>query len=343
MISQKKPVISDVARAASVSVATVSRALRDDGQVAAATRARVLAVAEQLGYITDPHASRLRSGRHQTIGLVAPRLHWYLSQIVLGVERVLHAANNDLLLVAIETPKRQTDFLEAAAKFARRVDGLLLVDLPSLNGSGQQLERLHNPIVTIGMTVQGRSSITIPNRRAAYEATQHLIRLGHRRIGLISVGGFESERSAISSVVERHGGYRRALAEASIDYRPELVVEGDWSPSSGRAALAEMFALADPPTAVFAVSDEMAFGAMAEAARLGLSIPDDLSIVGFDDHELSAVMGLTTVRQSVDKLGEEAARLLLDRVEQPRQDPEAKAWGVELVVRSSTAPVQTRR
>jgi DNA-binding LacI/PurR family transcriptional regulator len=303
----------------------------------------VLAVADQLGYVTDPHASRLRSGRHHTIGLVAPRLHWYLSRIVLGVERVLHAADHDLLLVAIETPKRQTDFLEAAAKFARRVDGLLLVDLPSLNGAGQRLERLHNPIVTIGMTVRGRSSITIPNRHAAQEATRHLIQLGHRRIGLISVGDTEPGRSAISSVVERHGGYRRALAEASIEYRPELVVEGDWTAASGQAAMAQMLTLADPPTAVFAACDEMAFGALAEAARLGLSVPDDFSIVGFDDHELSEVVGLTTVRQSVDKLGEEAARLLLDHVEQPRRGPEARDWGVELVVRSSTAPVRAPR
>ncbi|MCP4226714.1 MAG: LacI family transcriptional regulator, partial [Actinomycetia bacterium] len=330
MSRQKQPLIGDVAKAASVSVATVSRALRDDGQVAVATRARVLAVAEQLGYVADPHASRLRSGRHHTVGLVAPRLHWYLSRIVLGVERVLHTANHDLLLIAIETPKRQSDFLEAASKFARRVDGLLLVDLPSIDGAGERLGGLRTPIVTVGMTVDGRSSITIPNRRAAREATDHLIQLGHRRIGLISVGETEPDGTTASSVVERLAGYRHALAAASIDFRPELVVEGDWSPASGQAAMAQLLDLAEPPTAVFVVSDEMAFGAVAEASRLGLSVPGDLSVVGFDDHDLSEVMGLTTVRQSVDKLGEEAARLLLDQVDRAGQAPEATEWALEL-------------
>ena len=181
--------IGDVARRAAVSEATVSRALRNESHVAAATRARVLEVAEELGYVTDPHASRLRTGRHRTIGLVAPRLHWYLSRVVLGVERVLHVADNDLLLVAIETPKRQTDFLEAARKFARRVDGLLLVDLPDMDGAADRLNELSIPIVTIGMSVASRSSITIDNCWAAITATSHLTALGHRRIGLISVDG----------------------------------------------------------------------------------------------------------------------------------------------------------
>lgn len=335
MTRPKRPVIGDVAREASVSIATVSRALRNQGRVASATRRRVHEAADQLGYVIDPHASRLRTGRHQTIGLVAPRLHWYLGRMVLGVERVLHAAGFDLSLVAIETPKRRSDFLEAAGKFARRVDGLLLIDVPVVEEGRKLLAGLANPVLTVGMTVPGRSSITIANRRAAKEATAHLIGLGHRRIGLVAVEGAENGQTPESGS-ERATGYRLAMTAAGLNVDPCLVVNGDWSPASGERALHHFLQLAEPPTAVFALSDEMAFGLMAAARSVGLNVPSDLSIVGFDDHELSTVFGLTTVQQSVDKLGEKAAIMLLELLDDPDRPPADLEWPVELVVRQSS-------
>lgn len=336
MRTEKRPVIGDVAREAAVSVATVSRALRDDRRVADSTRIRVREAADRLGYVIDPHASRLRGGRHRTIGLVAPRLHWYLSRVVLGVERVLHNAGYDLSLVAIETPKRRSDFVEAARTFARRVDGILLIDLPMIDGGESSLAELTNPLLTVGMTVPRCPSITIDNGRAAGDAIAHLTDLGHRRIGLIAVEGADNGLTPISGT-ERSLGYQLALSSAGIDFDPALVVNGDWSAASGQEAFRRFSMLDDPPSAIFAMSDEMAFGVMEAARAVGVSVPEELSIVGFDDHELSAVFGLTTMQQSVDKLGEYAAGLLLELLNDPGREPVAIDWPVELVARSSTA------
>ena len=268
---------------------------------------------------------------------MAPRLHWYLSRVVLGVERVLHAAGYDLSLVAIETPKRRSDFLDAAQNFARRVDALLLVDFPEIEGSDERLSALPNPVLTLGMTVPGRSSITIDNLHAGYTATSHLVELGHRRVGLVAVT--DGVTGVIpASGVERAVGYRRALAENGIEPCPTLVFDGDWSPASGQAAMRRFLELDDRPTAVFALSDEMAFGALAEARAAGLDVPGDLSIIGFDDHELSAVFGLSTMQQSVDKLGERAASTLLELLADPEQPPQAETWSVRLVTRASSGP-----
>ena len=334
----KQPVISDVARRAQVSVATVSRALGDKGRVAESTRRRVREAAAELGYVIDPHASRLRSGRHRTIGLVAPGLHWYLSRVVLGVERVLHGADYDLSLVAIETPKRRSDFLDAVNNFARRVDGLLLVDFPPPAGH-DRLDELDKPMVHVGSAVIGHSSITITNQRAACDAVTHLIERGHRRIGFIGVAVAEAGSVPVSAQL-RLAGYLDALHRAGIEPDPRWQRLGAWSPDSGQRAMRDLLE-ADPSiTAVFACSDELALGAWTELLNRHLSVPDDVSLVGFDDHDLAEVFGLTTMAQSVDKLGERAAGLLLDLIDEPRRPPSAEEWDVNLVVRSSTRAIE---
>lgn len=302
--------IEDVAASAGVSVATVSRALRGLPNVAPTTRDKVRAVALQLGYRADPNASRLGARRTRTIGVGVPLLgSWYFSQVVAGAEAVFAAEGYDVLLLAIGSADARRRMVDGSGPLHRRVDGLLLVDLRLDPDEVDTFARTGASIVTVGDSYPTFPSVAIDDCRAAAMAVNHLLNLGHRDIALI--GDLPGEALEFTVPGLRRAGYRQALDAAGIAVRLDFDVAGNFDVAGGHEAMVRLLATPRPPTAVFAMSDEMAIGAIRAVRDHGLSVPGDVSIVGFDDHELSEAVGLTTVRQPVAQIGAFAARAAL--------------------------------
>ena len=334
-MSENRITISDIAAAAGVSVASVSRSLRDLPGVGPQTRRRIVEIAEEFGYELHPQASRLASGRTSTVGLAAPLFGtWFPSRALGGIYAVLAEAGYDLLISMMSTPADRRRFLREARSFCRRVDGVILIDTMA-SAEGDSADAFFNrPVVAVGERFAGAGSIAIDNRLAARRAVEHLIDLGHERIGLIAAP--ERSEMSMSSSGLRRLGYEDALRDAGLDIDPSLASAGDGSIASGVEAMSRLLAIPGPPTAVFCMSDEMAFGALHAAQSAGVAVPDALSVIGFDDHDFAPAMGLTTMRQSVAEMGMTAARAVLALIEGIEPISEI-TWDVPLVVRRTTA------
>lgn len=327
--------IEDVAGRAQVSVATVSRALRGLPNVAPDTRARVQQAARALDYVADPHASRLAGGRSATVGVVVPVLGWYHARVFTAAQAVFGAHDLDSLPYVLSCPDARERFV-SELPFRKRVDGVLLVDIPFDRGQLAAVVHSGTAVVGLGLESEILPTLTVDNRAAARSAVAHLVSLGHRRIGLI--GGSLGDHSRFPVPVHRRDGYERALRQARIELDESLVSPADFTCAGGAHAMQQLLGLEHPPTAVFAMSDEMAVGAMGVARDAGLRVPSDLSVVGFDDHDVAEYIGLTTVRQDVGLQGEQAARLLLEALPGSDGTPPAGRLPTRLVVRATTAP-----
>lgn len=335
-LARPRPVtIDDVAELARVSVATVSRALRGLPNVAPTTRVRVEEAAETLRYRPDPAAARLATGRTTTVALAIPVLDsWYFTKVMAGAEAVLSGAGYDTLIFSLDSDETRHRVL--TGPLVRRADGLILVDLHLYDDELRALLLHGVRIATIGYEIPGASTVIVDDRRVAREAVSHLTELGHRRIGLISGATDDPQGFAVPQL--RREGYHDELRRNGIDIVPSFDVGGNFSVIGGYEAACELLALPEPPTAIFAMSDEMAFGVWRAASERGLSIPDDLSVVGIDDHEVSEVLGLTTVQQQVAEHGSVAAELLLRHLSGAVDEPQSHTVATGLVLRSSTAP-----
>ncbi|MEU4568228.1 LacI family DNA-binding transcriptional regulator [Micromonospora sp. NPDC023956] len=334
--------IDDVARLAGVSTATVSRALRGLPTVSPATRRRVLAAAEQLDYAVSPSASRLAGGRTGTVAVVVPRItRWFFGTVVEAVEAVLHSAGYDLLLYNLGGQAQARQRVLRTANLHKRADAVLLVATPLRSADLTALTALDLPgvIVSSGTVVPGWPSVRIDDVAAARTATDHLLALGHRRIAHLS--GDPEDELAFTTHLDRRRGHHEALRAAGVQPDPRLDVEGPFTIDGGNQATVELLRRGDPPTAIFAACDEMAMGAIAALREAGLRVPQDVSVIGIDDHDLSVVLGLSTVAQPAAEQGRLAARIVLD--------PLVGATGTgrsatpvilptRLVVRDSTAP-----
>ncbi len=327
--------IADVASRAGVSVATVSRALRGLPNVAEPTRRRVLDAAKELDYVAHPHASRLAAGRTRTIGMVVPLFtQWYFTQVVHGAEAVLAAQGYDLLLYNVGGPQSRERFF-STLPFRRRVDGIILIDLALTEAEADALDGLAEPVALVGSTGGRFPTVSIDNRAATATATRHLAGLGHVRIATIT--GSPDDGLRFTAPIERLEAHRAVLAERGLPSGPELERPGGFTLQGGALAMRRL--LPARPTAVVAASDEMAIGALRSLREAGCSVPGDVSVVGFDDHELAAFVDLTTVAQPVVSLGEVAAGLLLDALDARRPAPHVQL-PTTLVVRGTTAPAR---
>lgn len=290
-----RPTINDVAVQAGVSVATVSRALRGLDNVTEQTRNRVEQAARDLEYHIDRRASRLATGRHETVGLVVPRIDtWYFSTVLAGIESVL-GHDDDLLLVCVDDAAARTQLVAGSAPLGKRVDGLIFVDVLLAPDEAASLQRAGLRVATIGQQVEGFPSVTIDNFGAARLATEHLSGLGHEHIALIS--GVVDTSLPYSVPTDRRRGYLATMAEQGHQADECSIVDTAIGIEEGARAMAQLLDTDIPPTAVFAVADELAFGAIAELRRRGIDVPGDVSVVGFDDHPLAAAMDLTTITQ----------------------------------------------
>ncbi|MFO7166717.1 MAG: LacI family DNA-binding transcriptional regulator [Chloroflexota bacterium] len=334
--------IVDVAREAGVSYATVSRVLNNKAHVRPEKREAVLRAMTRLGYVVNQQARSLAGGRSYVVGLLVHGLgNSYMGAIVRGIDEALDAAQYDLMLYT--THRRKAKEAAYVAAITRGLtDGLLLV-LPRDPASYLALlQQQRFPYVLIDHQGLGdyHHSVGAANYQGAYAATRYLIELGHRRIGFIT-GALE-----LGCAVDRLAGYRAALAEFGLPDDPALVQEGDFFQPQGFTAANALLNLPEPPTAIFASNDEMAFGVLEAARMRGLRLPEDLSVIGFDDIPQTAHVhpALTTVRQPLEQMGRVAAETLLKLISDPQFVVERIVLPTELVIRESCcAPAAVRQ
>lgn len=322
--------IRDVAAAAGVSTATVSRALRGLPNVDEATRQRVREVATHLDYVISPSASRLASGRTGSVAVITPAVsRWFFATVLSGVESVLQDAGVDLLLHSTATSGI------SAARLRGRVDGVLAISVPAEDPQLQRVIDLGLPTSLIGTWCEGAPSVMIDDVQAAVTATEHLIGLGHRCIALIS--GSADARPATPSHARR-SGFLQTMDQAGLEVGPQLEAHGAFTIDGGELAMEQLLLTQPRPTAVFAMSDEMAFGAMRALRRHGLSPGQDIALVGIDGHDMSGYLELTTVAQPVVELGRIAATWMLEQLaDGPSRPPESIRVPTTLIVRGSSS------
>lgn len=325
--------IADVAEAAGVSVATVSKVLNDRYGVAEETSARVRAVIEHLGYTSSLVAQSMRSRRSSVIGILVSDIEAFSAELLQGAAEALRGTGYDL--VVFTDCGRRDDQVgweqRALGRVSALTDGAILVTPSSVD--------LHipAPLVAVDHNVELAALPTVDsdNLNGAISATEHLLSLGHRRIG------FVAGRADLESARLRAQGYRLALERAGLEVDPVLVREGGFDREMARDAARQLLTDANPPTAIFAANDVSAIETMHVARELGLQIPRELSVVGFDNVPASALVDppLTTVDQSIQRMGHEAVHLLLRLIE--RRDENGHQHIVlptRLVERASTAP-----
>ena len=330
--------IEDVAREAGVSTATVSRALRGLPNVSEDTRAQVAQVAARLGYVVSRSASRLATGRTQAVAVIAPFIErWFFAQAVAAIESELRLSGMDALLVGITQPEDADREAFDADLLRGRVDAVVVLTVPLTGTELDGVRRLGLPTVYVGASVSGAMSVRVDDVAVARLATEHLLALGHTRIAY--VGGDPRQPLNFSAPADRRAGWMAAMRDAGVEPDPSYDVPGVFTAAGGASAAAQLLARRDPPTAVFCASDEMAFGVMTAARRLGVDVPRDLSVVGVDGHELADLMGLTTVVQPVAEQGALAARMVLEALQGERaRRHEHVVLPVALAVRDSSAP-----
>ncbi|MFF2272040.1 LacI family DNA-binding transcriptional regulator [Agromyces sp. NPDC058136] len=334
------PAIGDVARLAGVSKATASRALSGAGHVADETRRRVEAAASEIGYIASPAAASLVTGRTKNVGVVIPIVNrWFFGEVLEGIERALLAAGYDLTLynVGDDGPERERVFGFFLAR--KRVDAVIAVGVDLAEHEAAGLAGSGKPLVCLGGRGAVDARLAIDDHAVGTLATEHLLALGHTRIAHLA--GPDAATSPGSVQGERLRGYLDALASNGLAPGDGHVVEADTTMPAGCTGALQLLGRPGPrPTALFAASDEMAFGAMIAAERLGIAVPGDLSVIGVDGHEYAEMFGLTTVEQSPGEQGRlavEAVLRLLDAGEVADPLPDSGApLPTRLVVRSST-------
>lgn len=336
--------IDHVARSIGVSTATVSRALRGLPGVSADTRMKVLAAAESLGYVPSSSASGLASGRTMAMGVLLPLIErWYFSAVLEGVDRQLRAAGYDLVVFSLGGTGVNRERVFHRSILRKRIDALLVMCMELTDDELQSLHALESPTIVIGGSVRGVRHVGIDDDAAARDAVEHLISLGHTDIAHLRGGGSYGIEFEVPRI--REEAYLGAMAAHGLAVRREWSLFGDFRFKQGKeAALILLQDPADRPTAVFCSSDEMAFGVITAAAELGISIPDQLSVIGIDDHEFAEPMKLTTIRQCPDEQGAYATDLLLAELEGAPPLAVPKPRPHELIIRNSTAPprVQAR-
>ena len=329
-IKKQTVTIQDVARAADVSVSTVSRVLNAKVDVASDTQDRILSVIDELGYTTNLAARSMRSRKKNLLGLVVPDISFpYSIEIMKGIDRAISESSFDLLLYTTGGGSNAGSISSSQAYASllnnSLTDGVIIVASAAADFITDA------PIVSVDPHVINPSypSVQGTNYHGALDAMKYLLDLGHRQIGFIG-GGAE-----IESARSRLRGYRDALTNVSIELEPSLIVPGDFSTETSYKHTLGLLSLDNPPTAIFASNDQSALGVFQAANEMGIRIPDDLSVVGFDNISEAEYMGLTTVDQFLSEMGYIATQMLIKLVEGELLDSYIYKMPTKLVVRSS--------
>ena len=327
--------IRDVAKQAGVGVGTVSRVINDSPAVREVTRQKVLQAIADLDYSPSPIARRLSLRKTLTIAVIVPFFTRpsYVERLR-GIEATIADSEYDLILFNVETPAKRDQYFRDVPR-RERVDGLMIISLSPRDEDVDRFLRAQVPTVLLDARHPRMSRAVADDVSGGRMATQHLIDLGHRTIGYGS-DLLENPFNFISSR-DRYTGYRQALDAAGIPFRPEYHRQDDHSRYQAREMAQALLTLPDPPTAIFAASDTQALGVLEAAQALGLKVPQDLSVIGYDDIEIAEFLELTTMRQLLFESGQEAVRLLLDTIDSPSAEPARSVLLPRLIVRGTTA------
>jgi LacI family transcriptional regulator, repressor for deo operon, udp, cdd, tsx, nupC, and nupG len=325
--------MADIAREAGVSMATASRALSGARGVSAATTAHVRSVAEQLSYVVSPEASNLSRRATGRVGVVTTHIsRWFFGEVIEGIESTLSARGLDTVVYGVGGAEDRRRFFEHLPA-RRKVDAVIVVGMPVSRAEQERLALLDVAVVAAGGQVADYPFASIDDELAGQQAMNHLLFLGHRRIAMIDAIDPNEEEWPIEL---RSRAYTDAIAAAGADTDPNLFVRVPWGAEGGAEGMERLLSLPEPPTAVFAHSDEMAFGAMQTLRRAGLEIPRDISMIGIDDHPVSALLDLTTIHQDARAQGVAAAKTVCATLDGTEPDP-AVLVPTRLVPRGSTA------
>lgn len=328
--------MADVARLAGVSVATVSRALREVGGVSVRTRARVREVAAELSYVISPEASGLSRQSTGRIAVVVPRMDtWFYATMLAAIEQELRQADLDVLLYHIDGPAQRSQFLhELPAR--RKVDAIVIVALPLPPDQAARLELMGVEVVVAGGRLRDYPCVHTDDYAIATTAVGHLADLGHTRIAMIRTS--DTDGTEWFSDIERVRGYRAVLSDRGLPQRPDYLVSVPYAGAAGREGMLRLLALDEPPTAVFAYSDEIGLGALSALRDQGISVPEEMSLIGVDGHPMGALFGLDTVTQVVHDQGRQAGEMVLALLRGEPRGASEVVTPFELVLRGSTGP-----
>ncbi len=326
--------IVEIAKRAGVSPATVSRALRGMHHVNERTRSKIIEAAQHLDYPIRPDLlPPSATTRTNTIGVIAPFIsRWYFSQALAGVEQALREAGMDLLLYNFaQVDARQRVFQQK--KLVGKVDGLIVISLPPTEKEFDQILGLGIPVSLLGVSNDRCSTVSIDDVKGGELATQHLIDKGHRDIAIMVGQNSYNFNFEVSN--QRKDGFLNILNQNDIEFNPAFEIVADFDSHTSELAMTDFLSRRKLPTAIFCESDEMAFGAIKAVRKKGLRVPEDISIIGYDNHEFAATIGLTTVSQPVQFLGQLAASQIMAKIEKPDSNTAQMKVPTSLVIRES--------
>lgn len=330
-----KPSIRDVAREAGVGVGTVSRVLNHDLRVSEATRNRVAEVIRQLGYTPDLAARALRSRRTNTLGVLLPLFtrHFYV-EVLREIEEAIAPTPYSLTIFSLERASDRPQRIEHCTSHGH-VDGMLVISLTLTDREVARFRSADMPIVLLDSAYPGVSGVELDHLNSAYQAVAHLASLGHKRVALVDrpQDAFSPDR-----ISDRWHGYLKACHDYGLDPIPEYRLMGEYSRASGKSSAERLLSLPQPPTAIFTGSDLQALGVLEAARERGLTVPDDLSVMGYHDIQLAEYVGLTTVRLPTVDLGRMAVEMLTTLIAERGSDPVTRRVIGTLVTRSTTGP-----
>jgi DNA-binding LacI/PurR family transcriptional regulator len=336
----RRVTIADVAADAGVGVGTVSRVINGSDQVRAATLRAVQDSIDRLGYRPNHAAATLVRGTPRTVAVVVAHMTRPSTVVrVASALAVLAEEGYDTIVCNVDTPAERDRHLETLLP-THRADGVLAISLPLSREQLAQFGRAGVTLVSVDTVTPGVPQTIVDDVAGGRLATGHLIGLGHRRIGFVGDMAFAKPPAGLgfTSSSDRLRGYRQALAEAGISSEAGLIRRGPHDAATAAEHAAQLLKKAhDPPTAIFAASDTQAIGVLAAAERLGVSVPDQLSVIGFDDIESAAFLGLSTVRQPLARSGTEGAQRLCALLRGERLRVRRSELPLELVPRASTA------
>ena len=326
--------IRDVAKKAGVSVSTVSHVINNTRFVSEETRTKVLAAMEALNYTPNRLASSLRrkDKRTNTLGLLIPdSTNPFFAEVLRGVEDAsFEAGYNVFLCNSDDNPKKELNYIEVL--LGKQIDGIILVSAGSHADSLEALDKGDIAAVVVDREVTGaKTDSVMVDKTGGYQATKYLIEMGRTRIGCIT------GPSLLTPSAARVEGFRKALMEYNLQVDDDLIVMGDFRAQSGYHATLELLGGNQPPTAIFTCNDMMAVGALHAADELGLNVPRDISIIGFDDITLASytIPPLTTIAQPSHEIGLLAAEMVIERIQNPNNTRRSEILTTKLVVRKS--------